>query len=495
MTTFCDIIYRKYILADAQPIEFLTLGYITSPQYFTTNMSRANTRYHDIIYVLYSIFISIYIHSRTNYVNAKYAYIKNTLDNPFYTTENKVEFIHKFRDAQRHYRALCKFAYKWKWNRATYAIKHDLLLNPIEPDQYFVLPLLHAGKKYLFTKSDLTNIVETALTNSPYIYAEPLPIKNPYNNLVFDKSHLYTIYFFMKHRMFTLPTVFHQYFLHNFHLKLFRDNNEALIRKMHINSMIKTNNTTIRRRDINTMIRQYNDHCISTAKKIYIDPDFPNDVLFRAMTPYLHLFYTSTYSLDIAEKGSAMNNLKYQLARFHKISPTFGRKFIKMGFRKTNLLPLEYVYDMRYAQYVTLPFSKNYDICHTTIIEDNPEDEKESGMSFYPMLPQSTLIPHVDDNDDDDDEDNNINDDDDDDDDDGGIVHPHNANNNDDDDDADAETLSMLRDVDEDVIEDSDDVDDIVHESSTDEDSVHEDDLAIHMEIATSGSNTDYDSD
>ena len=267
----------------------------------------------------------------------------------------------------------------------------------------------------------------------------------------------------------------------------------ALIRKMHINSMIKTNNTTIRRRDINTMIRQYNDHCISTAKKIYIDPDFPNDVLFRAMTPYLHLFYTSTYSLDIAEKGSAMNNLKYQLARFHKISPTFGRKFIKMGFRKTNLLPLEYVFDIRYAQYVTLPFSKNYDICHTTIIEDNPEDEKESGMSFYPMLPQSTLIPHVDDNDDDDDEHDNINDDDDDDVD-GGIVHPNNANHNDDD-DADAETLSMLRDVDEDVIEDSDDVSDIVHESSTDEDSVHEDDLAIHMEIATSGSNTDYDSD
>jgi hypothetical protein len=240
------------------------------------------------------------------------------------------------------------------------------------------------------------------------------------------------------------------------------------------------------------MIRQYNDHCISTTKKIYIDPDFPNDVLFRAMTPYLHLFYTSTYSLDIAEKGSAMNNLKYQLSRFHKISPTFGRKFIKMRFGKIKLLPLEYVYDMRYAQYVTLPFSKNYDTCHTTIIEDNPDEEKDSGMSFYPMLPHSTLVPHVDDDDNINDDDND--DDDDDDDDGGGNINPLIANNNDDD-DADAETLSMLRDVDEEVDEDSDDVSDNVHESSTDEDSVHEDDLAIHMEIATSGSNTDYDSD
>jgi hypothetical protein len=463
----------------------------------------ASSHYRDTIYVLYSIFISIYLHARANYVSTKYTYIKNTVDNPFYKAEQKTEFIKIFQGAQRHYQALCKFAYKWKWNRATYAIKHDLLLNPIEPGQYFVLPLLHSGKKYLFTKSDLTNIVETALTHSPYIYAEPLPIKNPYNNLVFDKSHLYTIYFFMKHRMFTLPTVFHQYFLHNFHLKLFRDNNEALIRKMHINSMIKTNNTTIRRRDITTMIRQYNDHCVSTTKKIYIDPDFPNDVLFRAMTPYLHLFYTSTYALDIAEKGSAMNNLRYQLSRFHKISPTFGRKFIKMRFGKLRSLPLEYVYDIRYAQYVTLPFSKNYDTCHTTIIEDNLDEEKESGISFYPILPHSTLVPHRDDDDNnmDDDMDNNNNDDDDDDDNGGNInnINTHiannTANNNDDDDDDDAETLSMLRDVDVDVDGDTDDVSDIVHESSTDEDSVHEDDLAIHMEIETSGSNTDDDSD
>ena len=32
-----------------------------------------------------------------------------------------------------------------------------------------------------------------------------------------------------------------------------------------------------------------------------------------------------------------------------------------MRFGKTKSQPLEYVYDMRYAQYVTLPFSKNYD--------------------------------------------------------------------------------------------------------------------------------------
>jgi hypothetical protein len=143
-------------------VEFLTFDYIASPQYFTANLPLGLDQSGDIIHVLYSIFISIYVHARANYVKTKYAYIKNTFDNPFYRPECKAEFINKFCDAQRHYQALCKLAYKWKWNRATYAIKHDLLLNPIEPGQYFVLPLLHSGKKYLFTKSDLTNIVETA---------------------------------------------------------------------------------------------------------------------------------------------------------------------------------------------------------------------------------------------------------------------------------------------------------------------------------------------
>ena len=89
--------------------------------------------------------------------------------------------------------------------------------------------------KYLFTKSDLTKIIENALINSPYIYAEPLPIRNPYNNS-FWKIHLYNIYFFMKHG-FILPRIFHQYFIHNFHLKVFRDNTECMIREMHIKTM------------------------------------------------------------------------------------------------------------------------------------------------------------------------------------------------------------------------------------------------------------------
>jgi hypothetical protein len=245
-------------------------------------------------------------------------------------------------------------------------------MNPIHENQYFVLPLMHSGKKYLFTKSDLTNIIESALINSPFIFSEPLPIKNPYNNLIFDKSHLYTIYFFMKHRMFVLPAIFHQYFLYNFHLKLFRNNNEALIRKMHILSMIKSNNYIKMQSDISSMIQYHNLRRRSAFKHIQIHPEFPVDILIRAMKPFLHLFYTSIYALDITEKSAASIELKKQLIIFQKASPLFGHK-IKVSSSRicTDPSSRNPVYNIQYKNYVTSPYSNNYAACHCEIVEDD----------------------------------------------------------------------------------------------------------------------------
>jgi len=454
MTTICDIIYRKYIINSNAPTSMLTINYMQSNEYYEIIMHPSNTQCHDMNYVQLSIFISLYMHSATNtqstLIKSKYSFIKNFLSNCYYSTTQKDSFIDKIRTAQRLYRTLCRFAYKWKWRRAEYAIKHDLLLNHLEPGQYFVLTLLHANKKYLFTTSDLTNIIETALTHSPYIYTEPLPIKNPYNNLIFDKSHLYTIYFFMKTRMFTLSTIFHHYFLHNFHLKIFRDNNEALIRKMHISSMIRTNNKPKLIADITAMIHRYNERCNLIKDEIYIDADFPQDVLIYAMKPYLHIFYTSLYSLDQAEKGTAQTELTHYLARFHRTSPTFGRKFIQNSFFDvSNNDHQVFTYDTRYTTFVLKPYSKNYDTCHVEIIED-PAEEKDSGIPIFPLFLLNTIVPrpmgvsyetddteriisdrdsNIDSNNDDDD------DDDDNDDDDDTIVHMDIINNSSDSDD------------------------------------------------------------
>jgi hypothetical protein len=182
--------------------------------------------------------------------------------------------------------------------------------------------------------------------------------------------------------------------LYNFHLKLFRDNNEALIRKMHISSMIKTNNTSRLLTDITTMIRYYNEKCMSVEDEIYIEPDFPNSVLIRAMKPYLYLFYTATYALDQAEKGTARTDLKYQLTRFHYTSPTFGRKFMQAPRHSmVNNAEPTYMHDTRHTNLVLKPFSRNYDTSHVEIIEDNTAEEKDSGVPVYLLFPSSTIVP------------------------------------------------------------------------------------------------------
>ena len=53
----------------------------------------------------------------------------------------------------------------------------------------------------------LKKIVQKSLSNSDEMYSDPLPIKNPYNNLPFSKSNLYTLYFFIKKSDYVMPVI------------------------------------------------------------------------------------------------------------------------------------------------------------------------------------------------------------------------------------------------------------------------------------------------
>jgi hypothetical protein len=380
MTTLCDILYRKYVISPYQHPAMLTPEYMKTSEYIDTGLE--NYKYiqtnNTLLYILSSSFIYGFLNTKKTYLQEKYTYLKSVLDNPFLTDIQKNDFLLVFQDIQCIYNILCKIAFRCKWKKSKYANHHDLIMNPINENKYFVCTLMHYNTKYMFTKSDLTKIIENSLINSPYIYAEPLPIKNPYNNSIFGKSHLYTIYFFMKHGGFILPGIFHQYFVHNFHLKIFRDNTECMIREMHIKTMLTSNSNTQLEEDIQTMIQLYNKQCIKRNMRIVIDNSFPPDILIRAMKPYLHLFYTSNYTLCTSKMSFASNELAYRLNAFKKDSPLFGRKFIKLQkYDFTNKRTKTYEYNTTYKPYIEAPYCKNYETSHNEIIEDNSDEEKE----------------------------------------------------------------------------------------------------------------------
>ena len=57
--------------------------------------------------------------------------------------------------------------------------------------------LFQENNKYLFTIQDLIKIIHNSIANTSNFFNNPLAIKNPYNNMLINKSTLYNIYFFI----------------------------------------------------------------------------------------------------------------------------------------------------------------------------------------------------------------------------------------------------------------------------------------------------------
>jgi hypothetical protein len=295
----------------------------------------------------------------------KFDYLKTCLDNKFMNEFQRIDFAKAFCHAQRHNFALNRFAYRYKLRKAPLSVNVDLFMNPLRESQRNVITILQNGQRYLFTANDLKNIIETAVCNTCYYYAEPLPVKNPYNNMVFDKAILYNIYFFMKRGDFVMSDVFHKYFLANFNLKAFREKNEVLIRNHYLENSVKNGD----------MDMLYNNAIIMLAenrntRRIQIDRRFPKKVLVNVMRPYLLLYMKKIYSLDIFQKIQCDYELKQRLKEFAEFNPAFGRRVFKTldsGIRAQ-------AFREDHIKFKTSNSLDDFYINHTEVVEDKTYD-------------------------------------------------------------------------------------------------------------------------
>jgi len=224
--------------------------------------------------------------------------------------------------SQRHYSALCKFAYTFKLKRAPIIMQTDLYLNDLNQKQRNVITIFQHNCRYLFSITDLNKIVESSVCNSPYFISEPLPVKNPYNNLPFSKSDLYNIYFQIKDRLIRTPEVLYKFFLSNFNLTDFQRNNQVLIRNKYINQFVENE-------DESTLV-DYILNMLTYDARIKIDPDFPDNTLVLIFKPYLRLYLEMNYSFDCTIRHRAKCLLINKLNVFHLHNPQFGRRIFKI---------------------------------------------------------------------------------------------------------------------------------------------------------------------
>ena len=297
-------------------------------------------------------------------IKRKFEYYKTTLHNLFINNDSKKMFITAFCKAQRTYYLLNRLVRHYKWRKTTFAIQTDIYLNPIFENARNVITILQNRKKYLFTIMDLKNIIETSLINSPYFFSEPLPSKNPYNNLPFQKSDLYNIYFFIKKSDCVMSSLFHQFFLSNFHLKKFRLNNEVLIRNSYIESYIKNSDEYVLYKLALRVFKESKFHRI-----ISINKDFPKEKLVTIMRPYIRLYLHKEYSLDISYRHKCSHELNSRLSKFVNYNSRFGQTVVINDNNKKLIIS----HNDNHIPFYKTNYFDSYENTHLGMVDDNNE--------------------------------------------------------------------------------------------------------------------------
>ena len=260
---------------------------------------------------------------------SKIEFLYKVNKNPFFQIDQIDAIYSVFITAWRHYRILTRFANKWRHLHTPLHNDSDLYLNPILPHPTNNMSILQNGQKYIFTAGNLINITNGALGNAPMFFAEPLAIKNPYNNIPFSKSILYNMYFFLKQTTFIMPNLFHMYFKCNFDLREFRDKNEGLLRDYALDAFIKNTPTETLAGYIRSMLQKRRFRCI-------IHDEFPTELLVEIFRPYLRLYYISMYALEQQKQNNADYELTKRLNYFSQYNRLFGRKYFyrELGKRR-----------------------------------------------------------------------------------------------------------------------------------------------------------------
>uniref|UniRef100_A0A6C0HI79 Uncharacterized protein n=1 Tax=viral metagenome TaxID=1070528 RepID=A0A6C0HI79_9ZZZZ len=388
-TILCKLLYPKntneeicdtFVLKPTPFVEIFT----ANAQYKNIVSIFKNPKYKDFLFYLANHFLfytntdepisgvkSIYAT-----VAIKYKFLKKNMTTfAQYTFD---DFVDMFSDIQKHYLAFARFANIWKHKRSHVQIEHDLYMTLLDRNNRNVFSLLQQGKIYLFTTANLVNTICTSLSNCPDFFVEPLVIKNPYNNIPLTKSDLYNIYFFLKQSPIIMPVLFHNYFLVDFDLRKFCNENENVIKHMAFKSHVRNASVTTLYFSIINMLKKY-------QKKIVIHKDFPKELLVSIMRPYLLLYYITEYSSEEYRTINAEEILKYKLKRLYKHNCAFGRKIVKLkreGFSKKRTRYIEF--SNNHPNFDEPVDMEVYQKTHTEIVEtDYSSSEEENTNTIY----------------------------------------------------------------------------------------------------------------
>ena len=305
----------------------------------------------------------------------KFDFLRNHINNMFMSPEMVDILMDCFCKIQRRYFTLLRFVEKCKYNKAKIQVAEDLYMNPLQEGDAGVFAVVQCGKKYLFSLANLIHYINVALSNAPNFFTDPLPIKNPYNNVVFNKSTLYKMFFAIKSSTFLMPVVFHYFFMVDFNIDNFQNTYESELRDIAIENYIKNLQAEYMYSGIIIMLKEF-------ARKMCIDDEFPQQRLVEIMRPYYRLYCIYSYAMEKYKKMKARDELRSRLADLYKYNHAFGRKIYKHEqsmFAKKLVVSFSEKHPPFYKKMPIENFMKN----HREIICDDTYDHNIFGNDYH----------------------------------------------------------------------------------------------------------------
>lgn len=266
----------------------------------------------------------VLFHRREFSIKIKFKVLSDVLVNLFVSPKVKNVLLDLFCKSQRIYYALSKFAHKYQFRKAKVRVNTDLCLNIIDPQYRKTIPIFDKTSRsvFLFTCADLVSIIMTALTHTSNFFIEPRVCKNPYTNIPFQKSNLYSIYFHIQDNYPVIPPLLYSFFMCNFDLNLFFLQNEHVIRCTAVKNYLKNSSTRTLYLEVFHMLHLMHSN-------LCIDENFPEQLLVDIMRPYLYLYLMFMYSiLGSEQRGIYYIIMKKKIGDFIHFNGQFGRKRI-----------------------------------------------------------------------------------------------------------------------------------------------------------------------
>jgi len=284
---------------------------------------------HFQLYYIISSMTYYYEATLEEQISRKHLLIRDTLNNMFLSAETKTKLREIFVKAQRTYMAFLRFANLVRHKIGKEKINFDLRMEPIDIRSKYSICLIQDKAKYFFALTDLVNIIQTAITNSDNMFDNPLFPKNPYTNVRFTKTHLYNIYYKIKHAFLNVPEWIELFYKSGFDLDLFKLENEQKLREKYAKNYIKNGAINVLYEEVMSMLYSYK----RIFRRIDIHDDFPKKDLVDIFRPYLFLYVMSVDGIDGIEKKRLSNIiLRRKLEEFVTYNRSFGRKTVTTNY-------------------------------------------------------------------------------------------------------------------------------------------------------------------